>query len=66
MAFAMSPGLVGLVIGSVAGVASYLALGALKARVDMAETRKVLSIAAVVELITFPVVGYLVGAYVFG
>jgi phage shock protein PspC (stress-responsive transcriptional regulator) len=62
----VSPGLVGLVAGAVAGIASYLALDALKARVAMAESRKVLGIVAVVDLITFPVIGYLIGAYVFG
>lgn len=62
----MGAGLVGLVAGAVAGIASWLALDALKERVAMAETRKVLGIVAAIDLISFPAVGYLVGAYVFG
>jgi len=61
----MTPGLIGFAIGLVLGVSSFLALRQVSARVDLAETRRVLGIVGVLELIALPVAGYLTGAYVF-
>jgi ABC-type lipoprotein release transport system permease subunit len=61
----VSAGLVGLLIGLLAGVVGYLAVQRLKGRVEMAETRRVLQIVSVIDLVLLPVLGYLIGAYVF-
>jgi nitrate reductase NapE component len=61
----MTAGPVGLVVGTVFGIVAYRALQALKARVEMPETKKALQIMAVIDLVSFPVLGYLAGAYGF-
>jgi hypothetical protein len=61
----MTAGPVGLVVGTVLGIASYRALQMLKLRVEKEETRKVLQLVSLIDLCSFPIIGYLVGAYVF-
>jgi len=56
--------MIGLLIGLAAGVASYLLLQQLKAQVDLAETKRVLQVVSVIDLVLLPVIGYLIGAYV--
>ncbi len=58
--------LVGLAIGIVLGVVNYLVLGRLAGRVEMAETRRVLRLVALIDLVVLPVAGFLIGAYVWG
>ena len=58
--------LVGLAIGVVLGVVNYMVLGRLAERVEMAETRRVLRLVALIDLVVLPVAGYLIGAYVWG
>ena len=58
----MSTALVGAIIGLALGIASYAMLSVLAGRVDLAETRRVLKIAGMVELVIFPIVGWFAGA----
>jgi ABC-type microcin C transport system permease subunit YejE len=62
----MSSSLIGLGVGAVLGVAGYRTLQVLRSRVEMEETRKVLHIVSMIDLISFPIIGFVVGAYVFG
>ena len=61
----MSPSLIGLAIGLVLGGVSYGMLRKLGTRVDKSETKTLLNTVALIELVTLPVFGYLIGAYVF-
>jgi len=58
--------LVGLAIGVLLGVVNYMVLGRLAGRVEMEETRRVLRLVALIDLVVLPVAGYLIGAYVWG
>lgn len=62
----MTPAAIGLAIGLIAGVSSYMMLAKLAERVDKDETKKVLKIVGVMDLVLFPLVGLLTGSYVFG
>ena len=59
-------GLAGLAIGVLVGLVNYLAIGRLAERVELAETRRVLRIVALADLVALPVAGFLIGAYVWG
>ena len=59
----MTAGPIGIVIGALLGIASYRALQSLKERVANKETKKVLHIVSMIDLISFPIIGYLVGAF---
>ncbi|MEZ5842663.1 MAG: hypothetical protein R3D27_02875 [Hyphomicrobiaceae bacterium] len=56
-------GLAGALIGAVLGLANYVVLGRLAGRVEMQETRRVLRLVAQIDLVVFPVVGFLIGTY---
>jgi len=58
----MTPAAIGLAIGLIAGVSSYMMLAKLAERVDKDETK----IVGVMDLVLFPLVGLLIGSYVFG
>ena len=61
----MNPSLIGLAIGLVLGGVSYGMLRKLGTRVDKPETKSLLNTVALIELVTLPVFGYLIGAFVF-
>ena len=61
----MSPSLIGLAIGLLLGGMSYGMLKKLGERVDKPETKTLLNTVALIELVTLPVFGYLIGAFVF-
>jgi len=57
---------IGLAIGLIAGASSYMMLAKLAGRVEKDETKEVLKIVGVMDLVLFPLMGFLIGAYVFG
>jgi hypothetical protein len=61
----MSPSMIGAAIGLLLGGISYGMLKKLGERVDKPETKTLLSTVALIELVTLPVFGYLIGAFVF-
>ncbi len=61
----MSPSLIGLAVGLLLGGISYGMLRKLGTRVDKDETKTLLNTVALIELVTLPVFGYLIGAVVF-
>ena len=61
----MSSSLIGLAIGLLLGGVSYGMLRKLGTRVDKPETKSLLNTVARIELVTLPVFGYLIGAFVF-
>ena len=61
----MSPSLIGLAVGLLLGGISYGMLKKLGERVDKPETKTLLNTVALIELVTLPVFGYLIGAFVF-
>ena len=61
----MSSSLIGLAIGLLLGGVSYGMLRKLGTRVDKPETKSLLNTVALIELVTLPVFGYLIGAFVF-
>jgi hypothetical protein len=67
----LSPGMIGALIGAVLGIVSYITLRVVATRVeglkdakDPTTAAKALRIAAVIDLIIFPVVGFVVGPMV--
>ncbi len=67
----LSPGMIGALVGAVLGIISYITLRSIAARVeglkdakDPTTAAKALRIAAVIDLIIFPVVGFVVGPMV--
>jgi|CXWK01.1.fsa_nt_gi biopolymer transport protein ExbB/TolQ len=56
--------LIGLAIGLVVAIANYLALMRLSARVSKPETRKVLKIVALLDLIIMPALGWWIGTII--
>ncbi|MGE0501925.1 MAG: hypothetical protein AB7I79_13340 [Rhizobiaceae bacterium] len=62
----MSPAIVGALVGLVVGVADFWFLRVLAGRVDLAETKSVLTITGVIQLIALPVMGWFVGPALFG
>ncbi len=61
----MSPSLIGLAIGLLLGGLSYGILKKLGERVDKPETKKLLHIVGLSELLILPAMGYVIGAVVF-
>ncbi|MGL4396369.1 MAG: hypothetical protein ACRCS9_07520 [Hyphomicrobium sp.] len=61
----MTTGQIGLALGLAFGLFSYMTLQRLRQKVDKPETRKLLQIVSIIELLTLPVVGYLIGTYFF-
>ena len=57
-------GLIGLGLGGVVGVVLYRAVMALRDRVELQETRKVLRIVAITDLVAMPLIGGFIGAVV--
>jgi nucleoside recognition membrane protein YjiH len=62
----MSTGMIGALIGLVVAVVDLFLLRLLATRVSLPETRKVLNVTGVSQLVILPVAGWLVGHYVFG
>ena len=62
----MSGGLIGTLIGLVIAVVDFALLRMLSARVELHDTKRVLSVTGIAQLVLFPVVGFFVGPYVFG
>ncbi len=58
----MSAALLGATIGLVIALASFALLRMLAARVDLAETKRVLNVTGMIELVLFPVAGWFIGA----
>ena len=59
----IGPGLVGLAIGAVLGFVNYVVMRELATRVELPETARVLGLVAKVDLVLFPLVGYVIGAF---
>ena len=57
-------GAIGLAIGAVLGVVGYQSLSMVAAKVDREDTRKVLRIAALADLVIMPTLGFVIGSYV--
>ena len=53
-------------IGLVIAVVDFALLRMLSARVELDDTKRVLSVTGIAQLVLFPVVGFFVGPYVFG
>jgi hypothetical protein len=62
----MSSGLIGALIGMVVALVDFALLRLLATRVSLAETRKVLNVVGLSQLLLLPVGGWLLGHYVFG
>jgi len=62
----MTPQIIGLLIGGALGVANWFVLKALAGRVEKPESKRVLGIVGGLDLVILPVVGYLIGLFVFG
>jgi hypothetical protein len=56
----------GAIVGLVIGVADFFAMRLLASRVEMEETKTALRLAAIVNLVLFPVVGAFVGGLMVG
>ena len=56
----MSAGLIGASVGLVIAVADFALLRLLASRVDLPETRRVLNVTGLIQLVLLPVVGYVV------
>jgi hypothetical protein len=59
-------GLIGLAIGAVSGFAGYLVLTFAAARSPSEPAARALRTVGMLELVSMPIVGYLIGAFVFG
>ncbi|MBX3580009.1 MAG: hypothetical protein KF723_22625 [Rhizobiaceae bacterium] len=62
----MSAGLIGALVGLAVALVSVAMLRALAARVELDETKRVLTITGVIELLLFPAAGWFVGTQVAG
>jgi len=62
----MSAGLIGALIGMVVALIDFFLLRLLATRVSLPETRRVLNVAGLSQLLLLPVGGWLVGHFVFG
>jgi cell division protein FtsX len=62
----MSAGLIGALIGMVVAVVDFFLLRLLATRVSLPDTRKVLNLVGLSQLLLLPVGGFLLGHYVFG
>ncbi len=62
----MSGSLIGALIGIVIAAADFVVLKMLAGRVDLDETKRVLNVTALSQIVLLPLVGWFVGPYVFG
>jgi len=62
----MTSGAVGALVGLVIAAVDLALLRLLASRVELEETKRVLNIAGLSQLVLFPVIGYFVAPYVFG
>jgi hypothetical protein len=62
----MTAGMIGALIGLFLGVVSWRAMHLLSARVDMADTKRLLRIVGALELVLLPAIGYAAGELAFG
>ena len=62
----MNASVIGTIIGAIAGFASYRTLTAVASKVDKPETKKLLGVVAAIELGLMPLLGFLIGRFVFG
>jgi hypothetical protein len=58
--------LTGAIIGGILGVAGFFAMRALAKRVELQDTKTALNLAAIVDLVLFPVLGAFAGGLVTG
>jgi len=62
----MSVPLIGALAGLLIALVDFAALRLLAGRVDLPETKTVLTVAGIIQLILLPVVGWFVAPYVLG
>jgi hypothetical protein len=62
----MSTGVIGAMIGLAVAVVDLFLLRLLATRVELAETKRVLHVAGVSQLVLLPAAGWVVGHFVFG
>jgi O-antigen/teichoic acid export membrane protein len=62
----MTAAAIGAGIGLLVGAANYVLLAQLSERVEKDETKKVLKIVGLLDLVVLPLIGFLIGTYVFG
>ncbi len=62
----MSVSLIGALIGLVIGVADFLVLRLVADRVEMPETKRVLTLAGLAQVVILPVAGWLLAPMLFG
>ena len=62
----MSAAWIGALIGLVVAVIDFAALRLLASRVDLPETKRVLTITGLTQIVLLPVIGYVVAPYVIG
>ncbi len=62
----VSAGLVGALVGAGIGLANLVVLRLLADRVELPETKKLLNVVGLADLVIFPVAGALIGAYAWG
>ena len=62
----MSSSEIGLIAGLALGIVNYGLLYALQKRVELHETKKVLKTVGLLDLALMPLLGFLIGAFVFG
>ena len=58
--------MIGAGIGFTLGIVNYGMLTKLAERVEKQETKKVLKIVALLDLVILPLIGFLIGTHVFG
>ena len=62
----MSAAWIGVLVGLVVAVIDFAALRLLASRVDLPETKRVLTITGLTQFVLLPVIGYIVAPYVIG
>jgi ABC-type lipoprotein release transport system permease subunit len=62
----MSTALVGALVGLAIGLAAFLSISAVAARVEREDTKKVLRVAGLVDLVLFPVAGWFLAPMLMG
>ncbi len=62
----MTGNLIGVIIGLVIAGADFVVLRMLAGRVELPETKQVLSITGYSQFVLLPIIGWFVGPYIFG
>ncbi|MDP3884948.1 hypothetical protein, partial [Hydrogenophaga sp.] len=62
----MSVPLIGAIVGLLIALADFAALRLLAGRVDLPETKAVLTVTGIIQLLLLPIVGWFVAPYFFG